>query len=348
MKFVDEATVRVAAGHGGSGCVSFRREKYVPRGGPDGGDGGRGGSVYLIARSGMNTLAEFRVRRRFAAGNGSGGAGRRRTGASGQDLYVPVPAGTIVSDLDTEEILGDLATAGQTLKVAQGGRGGLGNSRFKSSVNRAPRKFTPGDAGESRHLHMELKLLADVGLVGLPNAGKSTLLRALSAARPKVADYPFTTLHPHLGVVSVESDRSYVVADIPGLIEGAAEGAGLGIQFLRHLQRTRLLLHVVELEQPGHGVTPVDAVQTVEEELAMHSASLASRPRWLALNKLDLLPRSRWGEAVDSLVEALDWKAPAFGISAATGEGTEALAFAVMNHLEAPVVPEGEGPEEGS
>ncbi len=251
MKFVDEATVRVAAGHGGSGCVSFRREKYVPRGGPDGGDGGRGGSVYLIARSGMNTLAEFRVRRRFAAGNGSGGAGRRRTGASGQDLYVPVPAGTIVSDLDTEEILGDLATAGQTLKVAQGGRGGLGNSRFKSSVNRAPRKFTPGDAGESRHLHMELKLLADVGLVGLPNAGKSTLLRALSAARPKVADYPFTTLHPHLGVVSVESDRSYVVADIPGLIEGAAEGAGLGIQFLRHLQRTRLLLHVVELEQPG-------------------------------------------------------------------------------------------------
>ena len=348
MKFVDEATVQVEAGHGGAGCASFRREKYVPRGGPDGGDGGSGGSVYLIAESGINTLAEFRVRRRFAAGNGRGGAGRQRTGASGEDLYVPVPAGTVASDLDTEEILGDLATVGEALKVAQGGRGGLGNSRFKSSVNRAPRKSTPGDAGESRRLRLELKLLADVGLVGLPNAGKSTLLRALSAARPKVADYPFTTLHPHLGVVSVETDRSFVVADIPGLIEGAAEGAGLGIQFLRHLQRTRLLVHVVELDQSGPGMTPADAVRTVEDELAGHSASLASRPRWLVLNKLDLVPRSQWSESVDTLVKALDWEAPVFGISAVTGEGTEALALAVMTYLEAPAGPAGQDGEKDS
>ena len=348
MKFVDEATVRVEAGRGGGGCLSFRREKYVPRGGPDGGDGGHGGSVYLIAKSGINTLAEFRVRRRFAAGNGRGGAGRQRTGASGDDLHVPVPTGTVVSDLDTEEILGDLAGDGETLKVAQGGRGGLGNSRFKSSVNRAPRRCTPGDAGESRHLHLELKLLADVGLVGLPNAGKSTLLRALTAARPKVADYPFTTLHPHLGVVHIEVDRSFVVADIPGLIEGAAEGAGLGIQFLRHLQRTRLLVHLVEWDQLGSDLNPVDAVRAIDAELASFSADLAARPRWLALNKLDLLPGPQWGEAVSGLVEALGWNAPAFGISAATGEGTGALALAMMNYLEAAADPAGEDDSGGS
>ena len=335
MKFVDEATIQVHAGRGGNGCVSFRREKFVPRGGPDGGDGGHGGSVYLIAKSGINTLAEFRVRRRFAAEIGRGGAGRQRTGASGKDLYVPVPAGTVISDIDTEEVLGDLAGAGQTLKVAQGGRGGLGNCHFKSSINRAPRKFTPGDPGEQRRLGLELKLLADVGLVGLPNAGKSTLLRALSAARPKVAEYPFTTLHPHLGVVRIEADRSFVVADIPGLIEGAAQGAGLGIQFLRHLQRTRLLVHVVEVEESGGGVDPVAAFRAIESELATYSENLPSRPRWLAVNKLDLLPRARWDEVVESLVKALDWNGPAFGISAATGEGTGALALAVMGYLEA-------------
>ena len=335
MKFVDEATVQVEAGSGGNGCASFRREKFVPRGGPDGGDGGHGGSVYLIARSGINTLAEFRVQRRFAAENGRGGAGRQRTGASGDDLYVPVPAGTLVSDIDTEEVLGDLAAPGQTLKVAQGGRGGLGNSRFKSSVNRAPRKFTTGGPGEKRRLALELMLLADVGLVGLPNAGKSTLLRALSAARPKVADYPFTTLHPHLGVVRVEADRSFVIADIPGLIEGAAQGAGLGIQFLRHLQRTRLLVHVVEVAESGGAMAPEEAVRTIESELESYSDDLAARPRWLAVNKLDLLPRDQWDNVVDSLSAALDWEGPAFGISAATGEGAGKLARSVMDYLEA-------------
>ena len=334
MKFVDEATVQVQAGRGGDGCVSFRREKYVPKGGPDGGDGGHGGSVFLIARSGINTLAEFRVQRRFAAENGRGGAGRQRTGASGEDLYVPVPAGTVISDIDTGETLGDLAHAGQTLKVAQGGRHGRGNARFKSSVNRAPRKSTPGDPGEKRRLALELKLLADVGLVGLPNAGKSTLVRALSAARPKVADYPFTTLHPHLGVVSIEADRSFVIADIPGLIEGAAKGAGLGIQFLRHLQRTRLLVHIVEVSESGAHEVPAASIRAIESELVDYSEDLAAKPRWLAINKLDLLPRERWDETVESLIETLAWEGPAFGISAATGEGTRALAQAIMQHLE--------------
>ena len=337
MKFVDEATVQVEAGRGGNGCVSFRREKFVPRGGPDGGDGGHGGSVFLVAKSGINTLAEFRVQRRFAARHGCGGAGRQRTGASGEDLHVHVPTGTVVSDIDTGETLGDLDAAGQTLKVAQGGRGGQGNTRFKSSVNRAPRKFTPGGPGEKRRLGLELKLLADVGLVGLPNAGKSTLLRALSAARPKVADYAFTTLHPHLGVVGIEADRSFVVADIPGLIEGAAQGAGLGIQFLRHLQRTRLLVHVVEVAESGAAMAPEEAVRTIESELESYSESLSARPRWLAVNKLDLLPADQWDDAVDSLVTALDWNGPAFGISAATGEGAWTLARSVMEYLEATV-----------
>ena len=335
MKFVDEATVQVEAGCGGNGCVSFRREKFVPRGGPDGGDGGHGGSVFLIAKSGINTLAEFRVRRRFAAQNGGGGAGRQRTGASGEDLYVPVPAGTLVSDIDTEETLGDLAAAGQALKVAQGGRGGQGNARFKSSVNRAPRRCTPGSPGEKRRLGLELKLLADVGLVGLPNAGKSTLLRALSAARPKVADYAFTTLHPHLGVVGIEADRSFVVADVPGLIEGAARGAGLGIQFLRHLQRTRLLVHVVEVADSGAVMAPEDAVRTIESELEFYSESLSARPRWLAVNKLDLLPEDQWDTTVETLVKTLGWNGPAFGISAATGKGTGTLARSIMEYLEA-------------
>ncbi len=335
MKFVDEATVRVEAGRGGDGCASFRREKYVPRGGPDGGDGGRGGSVYLVAEEGINTLVDFRVRRRFRAKNGRGGAGKERTGVSGADLYVAVPEGTVVSDLDTEEVLGDLADNGQTLCVAQGGRGGLGNTRFKSSTNRAPRKSTVGDPGEKRHLGLELKLLADVGLVGLPNAGKSTLITAISAARPKVAEYPFTTLHPNLGVVSVEVDRSFVIADVPGLIEGAAEGAGLGIQFLRHLQRTHLLVHIVDAGRVPGTEDPVQAVRAIESELARYSESLAGQPRWLALNKLDLLPRSEWQETVTAVVKALEWEGPVFGISAATGEGTDRLAQEIMTFLEA-------------
>ena len=332
MKFVDEATLQVEAGRGGDGCVSFRRERFVPRGGPDGGDGGHGGSVYLVARDGLNTLADFRVRRTYRAASGRAGAGKERTGASGEDLRIAVPKGTVVSDLDTEEILGDLAADGQQLCVAEGGRGGLGNSRFKSSINRAPRKSTRGGPGEQRRLGLELKLLADVGLVGLPNAGKSTLIRALSAARPKVAEYPFTTLHPVLGVVRVEFDRSFVIADIPGLIEGAAQGAGLGIRFLRHLQRTRLLVHVVDV---AGGEDPVGAVRAIESELTRYSERLARQTRWLALNKLDLRPRTEWDSTLDSVVRALRWRGPAFAISAATGEGTEAMARAIMRHLEA-------------
>ncbi|MGH8167026.1 MAG: GTPase ObgE, partial [Woeseiaceae bacterium] len=276
MKFVDEATIRVQAGNGGNGALSFRREKYIERGGPDGGDGGRGGSVYLVAKAGTNTLADFRVARKHRAESGQPGAGRNKSGKSGDDLDVPVPCGTVVHDVDTGELIGDLTEAGQRLKVAEGGRGGFGNTHFKSSVNRAPRKTTPGTSGEARHLKLELKLLADVGLVGLPNAGKSTLIRAMSAARPKVADYPFTTLHPHLGVVSVGPLQSFVMADIPGLIEGAAEGAGLGIQFLRHLERTRLLLHVVDLAPLDADARPSDQVEAIGQELAKFSDELAA------------------------------------------------------------------------
>lgn len=334
MKFVDEAQIRVEAGRGGDGCVSFRREKYIPRGGPDGGDGGRGGSVILVAREGINTLVDFRVQRRFRAENGRGGAGQNMTGAAGADLSIDVPVGTLVIDCDTSETLGDLRAIDDTLLVARGGRGGRGNTRFKSSTNRAPRQSTPGEPGERRELALELKLLADVGLLGLPNAGKSTLIGKLSAARPKVADYPFTTLHPSLGVVTVEADRSFVMADIPGLIEGAAEGAGLGIQFLRHLQRTRLLLHLVDAcPLPGEP-DPVEAVRMIAAELTSYSAELAARPRWLVVNKLDLLPADARPQRVAEIVAALDWQAPSFGISAATGEGTAALARAVMTYLE--------------
>lgn len=334
MKFVDEADIWVEAGCGGNGCVSFRREKYVPRGGPDGGDGGRGGSVKLVAREGINTLVDFRVRRRFRAKIGRGGAGKDRTGVSGEDLVVEVPKGTIIGDLDTDEVLGDLTEDGETLLVARGGRGGLGNTRFKSSVNRAPRQSTQGEPGESRHLHLELKLLADVGLLGLPNAGKSTLISTLSAARPKVADYPFTTLHPNLGVVSVDFERSFVMADIPGLIEGAAEGAGLGIQFLKHLQRTRLLLHMVEVSSDPDGAAPVDDVRSLEAELAQYSAELAAQPRWLVLNKLDLCPEDVWEQRLQELLSGLDWAGPAYAISAATGQGSDALKRDVMSFLE--------------
>jgi len=333
MKFVDEATIRVQAGNGGHGCLSFRREKYVPRGGPDGGDGGHGGSVWLQADQGVNTLADFRVQRKFRAESGEAGAGRNKTGRSGDDLTVQVPVGTIVADVDTGEVLGDLAEDGARLRVAAGGRGGLGNTRFKSSTNRAPRQTTNGTPGEARHLKLELKLLADVGLLGLPNAGKSTLIRAMSAARPKVADYPFTTLHPNLGVVRVGPAQSFVMADIPGLIEGAAEGAGLGIRFLRHLERTRLLLHVVDVAPvDGHDVAA--AFAAIQSEVEKFGAGLAERPRWLVLNKIDLLDEAALERLRIDLPVAVGWEGPVFAVSAATGAGTDTLARAVMAHLD--------------
>ncbi|HEU4620015.1 MAG TPA: GTPase ObgE [Gammaproteobacteria bacterium] len=335
MKFVDEADIWVEAGKGGDGCASFRREKFIPRGGPDGGDGGAGGSVILVAREGVNTLADFRVQRRFRAESGRPGSGRNMTGASGEDLYVPVPVGTEIVDLETEETLGDLKTADEILLVARGGRGGRGNTTFKSSVNRAPRKFTRGAPGEKRHLGLALKLLADIGLLGAPNAGKSTLTRALSAARPKVADYPFTTLHPHLGVVRVGAEKSFVLADIPGLIEGAAEGAGLGIQFLKHLERTRLLLHLVDAD-PGRPDEEVAAeFRAVESELGRYSERLRRQPRWLVLNKLDLVPADARSAHVSGWIAKLGWTGPAYGISGATGEGTEVLARDAMRFLDA-------------
>jgi GTP-binding protein len=334
VKFVDEASIRVEAGHGCNGCVSFRREKYIPRGGPDGGDGGDGGSVYLRVEEGINTLADFRYKRRFKAPNGRGGAGQNMTGAAGEDLYIAVPQGTEVVDVDTEETLGDLTVVGQALMAARGGRGGRGNTRFKSSVNRAPRQSTPGRPGEARHLRLGLKLLADVGLLGAPNAGKSTLLRALTAARPKVADYPFTTLHPELGVVRVDEDSSFVIADIPGLIEGAAQGAGLGIQFLRHLERNRLLLHIVDVGASPEAADPVEALRTVAAELGHYSTKLVELPRWLVVNKIDLLAPEDRDAAVARIVEAFDWQAPVFAVSAVTGEGSKALSRELARFLE--------------
>ena len=334
MKFVDEATIRVKAGNGGHGCLSFRREKYVARGGPDGGDGGDGGSVYLVASDATNTLADFSVARKYSAGNGQPGAGQNRTGRSGDDRDVVVPCGTIVYDVDTGETIGDLTDVGQRLKVAEAGRGGLGNTRFKSSTNRAPRKTTQGTPGEARHLRLELKLIADVGLVGMPNAGKSTLIRTLSAAKPKVADYPFTTLYPNLGVVYVGPLQSFVMADIPGLIEGASQGSGLGIRFLKHIQRTRLLLHLVDIAPIDEAADPAVEFRAIEGELENFSADLATKPRWLVINKTDLLPEDAVADARNGLVAELGWSGPVFEISAATGAGTEQLAQAVIRELE--------------
>jgi GTP-binding protein len=334
MKFVDEARAKVVAGHGGRGAVSFRREKFVPYGGPDGGDGGHGGSVYLRAQEGINTLADFRVARTFRAQNGQPGSGADCTGRGGEDLQVMVPIGTVVMDAETGETLGDLTADGQLLLVARGGKGGWGNARFKSSTNRTPRKSTPGLPGESRSLQLELKLLADVGLLGLPNAGKSTLIRAVSAARPKVADYPFTTLHPQLGVVSVGPARSFVMADIPGLIEGASEGTGLGLRFLKHLQRTRLLLHLVDIAPPDPDEDPVEGARAIARELKKFSAELAARDRWLVLNKVDLVPADELDARCRDIVRRLRFKGPVFRISGATGQGTRELCEAVMQHLD--------------
>ncbi len=334
MKFVDEATIRVEAGAGGNGALSFRREKFIPRGGPDGGDGGDGGSVYLIGQEGLNTLADFRHTRVFRAEKGVKGGGANCTGKSGKDLYIQVPLGTRVTDAESEELIGEVTRHGETMLVAHGGKGGLGNTRFKSSTNRTPRRTTPGKPGEHRALAFELQVLADVGLLGMPNAGKSTFLRAVSDARPKVADYPFTTLHPHLGVVRIEEGRSFVVADIPGLIEGAAEGAGLGHQFLRHLSRTRILLHLVDMVPLEPDADPAEGVKALEIELKKFSPALAKRERWLVLNKMDLLPEDEREVRVKQILKKLKWKRPVYRISAINGEGCRALTTDLMRQLE--------------
>lgn len=335
MKFVDEAIIWVEAGDGGDGCVSFRREKYLPRGGPDGGDGGDGGSVYLVADPNLNTLVDFRYQRRFRAERGENGRGRNMTGRSGKDLVIPVPVGTRVFDRATDELIGELLHPGQRLLVAQGGFHGLGNARYKSSTNRAPRQFKRGTPGERRELFLELVLLADVGLLGFPNAGKSSLIRAISSARPKVADYPFTTLYPNLGVVRVEEYRSFVVADIPGLIEGAAEGAGLGIQFLRHLARTRLLLHLVDIAPLDEREDFAEQVRALERELAAFDVALLAKERWLVLNKIDRLDPETLERRRSRLIEELGWQGPVYALSALTGEGTRPLVYDLMQRLEA-------------
>jgi len=334
MKFVDEARIRVQAGNGGRGCLSFRREKFVPFGGPDGGDGGHGGSVYLRAAPGINTLADFRVERTFKARSGESGSGNDCFGRGGDDLYVLVPMGTVIRDSETGEQLGDLVRGGDTLMVAYGGKGGWGNARFKTSTNRAPRQFGTGLPGEKRVLELELKVIADVGLLGSPNAGKSTLIRAVSSARPKVADYPFTTLHPNLGVVYCGEHRSFVMADIPGLIEGAAEGAGLGIRFLKHLQRTRVLLHLVDMAPLDPEADPVKDARSIIAELKKFSKELITKPRWLVINKSDLLPPDEAKKKAKAIVRSLRFKGPWFLISGVSGVGTRELTEAVMRFLE--------------
>ncbi|MEP4487066.1 MAG: Obg family GTPase CgtA [Halioglobus sp.] len=344
MKFVDEASIRVFAGKGGNGCLSFRREKYIAKGGPDGGDGGDGGSVILEADDSLNTMVDYRFVRVHRAQNGESGRGRNCTGPSGEDLILRVPVGTTVLDEDSAEVLGDLSVAGQQLIVARGGFHGLGNTRFKSSTNRAPRQITPGTEGEERSLKLELKVLADVGLLGLPNAGKSTLIRAVSAATPKVADYPFTTLVPNLGVVKVDSHRSFVIADIPGLIEGASEGAGLGIRFLKHLTRNRILLHIIDMA-PFDGVEPADAALSIVRELDRFSPTLAARERWLVLNKIDMIDAEQLAERRAALIEALDWQGPVYEIAAISGKGTERISQDMMLALEEIKAQEAESPE---
>ncbi len=334
MKFVDEAEITVEAGNGGNGCLSFRREKYIEKGGPDGGDGGDGGSVYLQADTALNTLVDFRFQPRYRAENGRPGQGRNCTGAGGEDLVIRVPQGTSVIDVNTEELIADLNDPGVPVMVARGGVHGLGNTRFKSSTNRAPRKTTDGKPGEKRVLHLQLRLVADVGLLGLPNAGKSTLIRAVSKARPKVADYPFTTLVPNLGVVSLGLERSFVMADIPGLIEGAAEGAGLGIRFLKHLSRTRLLLHLVDV-LPVDGSDPVENASKIIGELEKFSPTLAARERWLVLNKVDLLDESAVEALEQRMCDALSIDTPLRRISALSGDGCGALCEELMAAVEA-------------
>lgn len=344
MQFVDEARITVVAGKGGNGCLSFRREKYIPKGGPDGGDGGDGGSVWLVGDESLNTLIDFRYQRRYQAQNGEPGRGKQCYGKAADDLEVKVPVGTTVMDEDTLEVLGDITEVGQRLCVAQGGRRGLGNVHFKSSTNRAPRRTTPGTEGEERRLHLEMKVMADVGLLGMPNAGKSTMIRSVSAAKPKVANYPFTTLVPNLGVVKVGEYQHFVMADIPGLIEGASEGAGLGLRFLRHLSRCRLLLQVVDMA-PFDDSDPVEVVESIEHELAQYSMALAQRPRWLVLNKLDMLPEDEREALCAEVVERLGWQGPVYQVSAIAGEGTQKLCQDIQAWLETQRLEEAENPE---
>jgi GTPase len=335
MKFVDEAFIDVAAGDGGNGCVSFRHEKYKEFGGPNGGDGGRGGHVFAVADPSLNTLVDFRFSRRHEAPRGQHGMGSDMFGAAGDDITLKVPVGTVISDAETGEVLWELLTPGEVVTIAKGGDGGFGNMRFKSAINRAPRQKTPGWPGERRHLKLELKVLADVGLLGMPNAGQSTLIAAISNARPKIADYPFTTLHPNLGVVRVGPEQSFVVADVPGLIEGAAEGAGLGHQFLRHLQRTRLLLHLVDMAPFDDDVDPVEQAKAIVMELKKYDKELFDKPRWLVLNKLDMVPVDEREARVRDFVKRFRYKGPVFQISALTREGCDELTKSVFQHLKA-------------
>lgn len=355
MKFIDEAKIYVKAGDGGNGVATFRREKYIPMGGPDGGDGGKGGSIYAVADRNINTLVDYRYTRKFLAQRGENGRGSDCYGAGGEDIVLRMPVGTVIADLNTEEVIADLDQHDKKVLIAKGGKGGLGNIHFKSSTNRSPRKCTKGEQGEELELKLELKVLADVGLLGLPNAGKSTLIRAISAARPKVADYPFTTLHPNLGVVRVDAEKSFVVADVPGLIEGAADGAGLGIRFLKHLQRTRILLHLVDVAPMDPDADPVRDAVAIVQELDKYSPELAQKPRWLVLNKLDLIPEDEREQRVADFLKAYKkaskYDGPVFPIAAISGDGTKPLIYAIHEALEQIAPPpiteeESEEPEE--
>ena len=344
MKFIDEAKIYVKAGDGGNGIATFRREKYIPMGGPNGGDGGKGGSVYVIADQNINTLVDYRYTRKFLGQRGENGGSADCYGKGGNDIVLRVPVGTVISDLNTGEVVADLDVHDKKVLIAKGGKGGLGNTHFKSSTNRAPRQCTKGEPGEEFELNLELRVLADVGLLGMPNAGKSTLIRAISAARPKVADYPFTTLHPNLGVVRVDAEKSFVVADVPGLIEGAADGAGLGIRFLKHLQRTRILLHLVDIAPLDPGADPVHDAKAIVDELAKHDQSLVDKPRWLVLNKLDLIPEEEREEKIAEFLQAYKaisgYDGPVFTITAISGDGTKPLIYALHEALEKLAVPE--------
>jgi GTP-binding protein len=331
MKFIDEAVINVRAGNGGNGMASFRREKYIPKGGPDGGDGGSGGSVYLVATTGINTLIDFSVKNQFQATSGQGGQSRKRTGLSGEDLYIKIPCGTKITNHETGEMMGDLVNDGEVCLVAKGGIGGKGNTRFKSSINQAPRKITSGTIGEQRKIVLELNLLADVGLLGYPNAGKSTLIRSVSSAKPKVADYPFTTLNPNLGVVRLNFDESFVIADVPGIIEGASEGTGLGIAFLKHLSRTRLLLHLVDIGQNIPAKETATEIKKLELELDKFSNELSKKERWMVFNKTDLI--SNVEEKSKLIIDDLEWKGPIYRVSAATGENMDSLMRDIMYRL---------------
>jgi len=353
MKFIDEAKIYVKAGDGGNGAATFRREKYIPMGGPNGGDGGRGGSIYVIADRNINTLVDYRYTRKFIGKRGENGGGADQYGAGGEDIVLRMPVGTVISDLNTGTILADLDVHDKKVLLAKGGKGGLGNLHFKSSTNRAPRQKTNGEQGEEFEVTLELRVLADVGLLGLPNAGKSTLIRAVSSARPKVADYPFTTLHPNLGVVRVGAEKSFVMADVPGLIEGAADGAGLGIRFLKHLQRTRILLHLVDIAPIDPDANPVRDAKAIVGELVKHDPELADKPRWLVLNKLDLIPEEDRQAAIDKFLKAYKkatkYDGPVFPIAAISGDGTKPLIYAIQEALEQmdrPEVPDDDEDEE--